>query len=194
MLKIWFYFKFGLKSSEKQLKIFMHAKDTAQVCCSTSLEILSLLHKAVLHAVWTLGTFFSRVKGTHIPVVLDWAIRDDGSCRPPPPNGGASAKPTAPACVSATAYVSTPHRGVGTSAIVPRDTREIPMSLAPTDAQVSFFVFKRMLMLIFNYSKKSHKFFHVSWTGDGQYMVTIHIFSAGACLHDREIVMESLVF
>ena len=85
-----------------------------------------------------------------------------------------------------TAYVSTPYRGVGTSAIAPRDTRVIPMSLAPTDAQVSFFVFKRMIMLIFNYSKKSHKFFHVSWTGDGQYMVTIHIFSAGACLHDSE--------
>jgi len=95
-----------------------------------------------------------------------------------------------------TAYVSTPYRGVGTSAIAPRDTRVIPMSLAPTDAQVSFFVFKRMLMLIFNYSKKSHKFFHVSWTGRWRpvYGDYTHSLQGHVYMIEREIVMESLVF
>ncbi|RCV38904.1 hypothetical protein SETIT_8G179700v2 [Setaria italica] len=35
-----------------------------------------------------------------IPMVLDWAIRDGGSCQAPTKDAGASAKQTAPACIS----------------------------------------------------------------------------------------------
>lgn len=74
-------------------------------------------------------------------MVLDWAIRDDGSCQPPPPNGGASAKPTAPACEQ---LVSTPYRGVGTSAIAPRDTRVIPIYVTGANGCTSeFFCFQK---------------------------------------------------
>jgi len=135
-------------------------------------------------------TFFSRVKGTPIPMVLDWAIRDDGSCQPPPPNGN-----TAPACVSANSLCVNAIQGRGYLCNCSEGYKGNPYVTGANGCTSEFFfVFKRMLMLIF--SKKSHKFFHVSWTGDGQYMVTIHIFSAGACLHDREreIVMEILVF
>ncbi|KAJ1255425.1 hypothetical protein BS78_05G269800 [Paspalum vaginatum] len=58
------------------------------------------------------NTFFERVRGT-IPLVLDWAIRDDGACRPPPKDAGASAKPTAPACVSANSFCVNATQGDG---------------------------------------------------------------------------------
>ncbi|CAO2150219.1 unnamed protein product [Urochloa humidicola] len=46
-------------------------------------------------------TFTDRVGNNKtVPMVLDWAIRDGGSCRAPPNNGGASPKPTAPSCIS----------------------------------------------------------------------------------------------
>ncbi|CAN6373681.1 unnamed protein product [Urochloa humidicola] len=47
-------------------------------------------------------TFTDRVGNNKtVPMVLDWAIRDGGSCLAPPNNGGASPKlPTAPACIS----------------------------------------------------------------------------------------------
>jgi hypothetical protein len=43
-------------------------------------------------------------------MVLDWAIKDDGSCRPPP---NASAKPTAPACRSTNSFCVNATQGSG---------------------------------------------------------------------------------
>lgn len=48
-----------------------------------------------------------------MPVVLEWAIRDDGSCRPTPKDGDASAKPTASACVSTNSFCVNATQGSG---------------------------------------------------------------------------------
>ncbi|TKW01554.1 hypothetical protein SEVIR_8G188600v4 [Setaria viridis] len=45
-------------------------------------------------------TFTDRVGNRTIRMVLDWAIRDGGSCQAPTKDAGASAKQTAPACIS----------------------------------------------------------------------------------------------
>nr|XP_034607056.1 wall-associated receptor kinase 5-like isoform X2 [Setaria viridis] len=60
------------------------------------------------------NSFASRViEARTMPLVLDWAIRDDGSCRPPPKDGEASAKPTAPACVSRNSFCISATQGPG---------------------------------------------------------------------------------
>ncbi|TKW01147.1 hypothetical protein SEVIR_8G159900v4 [Setaria viridis] len=46
-------------------------------------------------------SFTDRVGNRTIPVVLDWAIRGNGSCQIGQESSGASGKPTAPACASA---------------------------------------------------------------------------------------------
>ncbi|CAN6373713.1 unnamed protein product [Urochloa humidicola] len=61
-------------------------------------------------------SFTNRVgKGlvTTIPLVLDWAIRDNGSCPPPAVDGEASTNPTASACVSAHSYCINATQGRG---------------------------------------------------------------------------------
>ncbi|TKW02596.1 hypothetical protein SEVIR_8G250466v4 [Setaria viridis] len=56
------------------------------------------------------NSFFNRVQETkRMPVVLEWAIRDDGSCPPPPKDG----KPTAPACVSTNSFCVNATQGSG---------------------------------------------------------------------------------
>ena len=135
-------------------------------------------------------TFFSRVKGTPIPMVLDWAIRDDGSCQPPPPNGN-----TAPACVSANSLCVNAIQGRGYLCNCSEGYKGNPYVTGANGCTSEFFfVFKRMLMLIF--SKKSHKFFHVSWTGRWRpvYGDYTHSLQGHVYMIEREIVMESLVF
>ncbi|CAN6373668.1 unnamed protein product [Urochloa humidicola] len=59
------------------------------------------------------SSFRSRVGARTIPLVLDWAIRRDGSCQPPPKDAGALAKPNASACVSAHSYCVDATQGPG---------------------------------------------------------------------------------
>ncbi|XP_062197798.1 wall-associated receptor kinase 2-like [Phragmites australis] len=66
--------------------------------------------------IGNLNSFASRFgvgTETIVPLVLDWAIRSGGSCPLPPENGGASAKPTASACVSAHSYCVNATQGSG---------------------------------------------------------------------------------
>ncbi|KAJ1277135.1 hypothetical protein BS78_05G271400 [Paspalum vaginatum] len=56
------------------------------------------------------NTFFNVTDRGNIPLVFDWAIRDDGSCPPPPKDGR---KPTAPACVSANSSCANATQGHG---------------------------------------------------------------------------------
>ncbi|KAK3119363.1 hypothetical protein QOZ80_9BG0718700 [Eleusine coracana subsp. coracana] len=49
-------------------------------------------------------SFTDRVGDRTIPMVLDWALRNDGSCQPPAEDGKSSAKPTPSACASANSY------------------------------------------------------------------------------------------
>ncbi|RCV39644.1 hypothetical protein SETIT_8G240100v2 [Setaria italica] len=58
-------------------------------------------------------TFTDRVGSRTIPMVLDWAIRDGGSCKAPPKDAGASAKPTAPACISRNSFCVSATQGPG---------------------------------------------------------------------------------
>uniref|UniRef100_K3ZP23 Protein kinase domain-containing protein n=1 Tax=Setaria italica TaxID=4555 RepID=K3ZP23_SETIT len=58
-------------------------------------------------------TFTDRVGDTTIPMVLDWSIRDGGSCRAPPKDAGASAKSTAPACISRNSFCVNATQGPG---------------------------------------------------------------------------------
>ncbi|CAN6382123.1 unnamed protein product [Urochloa humidicola] len=59
-------------------------------------------------------TFTDRVGNNKtVPMVLDWAIRDGGSCQAPPKDGGASGKPTAPACISRNSFCVNATQGPG---------------------------------------------------------------------------------
>ncbi|CAO2142949.1 unnamed protein product [Urochloa humidicola] len=59
------------------------------------------------------NSFRSRDGHRTIPLVLDWAIRDDGPCRPPAKDAGPSAKSTAPACVSEHSFCVNASQGPG---------------------------------------------------------------------------------
>jgi hypothetical protein len=107
-------------------------------------------------------TYSNRVGGRTIPLVFDWAIRDDGSCRPPPQNGGASAKPTAPACVSANSLCVNATQGRGYLCNCSEGYKGNPYVTGANGCTSEFFggfFFNRMLMLIFNYSKKATEIF-----------------------------------
>nr|XP_034569230.1 wall-associated receptor kinase 2-like [Setaria viridis] len=58
-------------------------------------------------------TFTDRFGDRSIPMVLDWAIRDGVSCQAPPKDAGASAKPTAPACISRNSFCVNATQGPG---------------------------------------------------------------------------------
>ncbi|CAN6373669.1 unnamed protein product [Urochloa humidicola] len=59
-------------------------------------------------------TFTDRIgNNKSVPMVLDWAIRDGGSCRAPPNDGGVSGKSTAPACKSRNSFCVNATQGPG---------------------------------------------------------------------------------
>ncbi|TKW01559.1 hypothetical protein SEVIR_8G189100v4 [Setaria viridis] len=58
-------------------------------------------------------SFASWVAKEKIPMVLDWAIRGNGSCRPPAKDAGPSAKLTAPDCVSEHSFCVNATQGSG---------------------------------------------------------------------------------
>lgn len=49
-------------------------------------------------------SFVNRVGDRTVPLVLDWAIRGNGSCQMTAEASGVAVKPTAPACASAHSY------------------------------------------------------------------------------------------
>uniref|UniRef100_K3ZMS8 Protein kinase domain-containing protein n=1 Tax=Setaria italica TaxID=4555 RepID=K3ZMS8_SETIT len=58
-------------------------------------------------------SFASWVKQEKIPMVLDWATRGNGSCRPPAKDAGPSAKWTTPDCVSEHSFCVNATQGPG---------------------------------------------------------------------------------
>ncbi|XP_066333868.1 wall-associated receptor kinase 2-like [Miscanthus floridulus] len=50
---------------------------------------------------------------TEVPIVLDWAIRRNGSCPPPAEKDGVMGEPTASACVSANSHCVNTTQGIG---------------------------------------------------------------------------------